>query len=100
MSELTRETVAAAMDAERFNVGLRRDENGFHARAYSGADGDYVWAKDHATVVELSRQQREFIVMVRDYYLNQYPQATKQANALLALWPDDPTLKEARDHDR
>ncbi len=55
-------------------------------------------AAEQRTLAELSRQQHEFIAMVRDYYLNQHPQATRQADALLALWPDD-TAEEARDHE-
>ena len=76
MSNLTKETVAAALDAEKF---------------YLIGKPDLVKAKDHDTIAELSRQQREFIKMVRDYYLNLHPEATKKADALLALWPDDPT---------
>ncbi len=56
---------------------------------------DYYGADTHATLDELCRQQHEFITMVRDYYLlGTYPEATKQADAVLALWPDDPTAEE------
>lgn len=71
---MDRQTVAAALDAKKVYIIYKPD---------------LVAAKHHAALVELCRQQHEFIktVMVGKYVDN-YRQLAANGDYLLALWPD------------
>jgi hypothetical protein len=80
MIDLTKETVAAALDAKKF---------------YLIGKPDLVAAKHHATLAELCRQQHEALdeVQRRLAFGRKRWSVTlfNQVSAALALWPDDPT---------
>ncbi len=88
---ITPDEVAKAVYADTWRINLHEatvTEASIHmTRGRPSEAAPVVYAVHHATLAELSRQQHEFIKMVRDYYLNLHPQARKQADALLALWP-------------